>query len=126
MKKSIIVIGLTIILFGAFIFFNKLYYPSLPIESMSKKEVLEKINDADKEMVQLSNEKGKKWFIVSERNVSVADEMIKEMVIQNGWIFKQKDGSGLFFEKKGESLIVTTQKWTGDYVLVEIPVNFNE
>ena len=54
-----------------------------------------------------------------------ADEMIEELVSENGWVFKQKDGAGLFFEKQGNRLIVTTQKWTGDYVLVQIPSNFN-
>ncbi len=47
------------------------------------------------------------------------------MVIQHGWIFKRKDGSGLFFDKQGKILIVTTQKWTTDYTLVKIPSHFN-
>ncbi|MCZ8535246.1 hypothetical protein [Psychrobacillus psychrodurans] len=48
-----------------------------------------------------------------------------KMVIQHGWIFKRKDGSGLFFDKQGKILIVTTQKWTTDYTLVKIPSHFN-
>lgn len=54
-----------------------------------------------------------------------ADEMIKELISKNGWVFKQKDGGGLFFEKQGNRLIVTTQKWTSDYVLVQIPTILN-
>jgi len=48
------------------------------------------------------------------------------MVSQKGWIFKQKDGSGLFFEKQVTSLIVSTEKWTSDCMLVKIPAYFNE
>lgn len=47
------------------------------------------------------------------------------MVIQHGWIFKRKDGSGLFLDKQGKILIVTTQKCTTDYTLVKIPLLFN-
>lgn len=77
-------------------------------------------------MVKLSNENGQEWYIINERNPAVADEITKEMVSQKGWIFKQKDGSGLFFEKQGTSLIVSTEKWTSDYMLVKIPAYFNE
>lgn len=126
MKKLLLAIGLIIIFVGAFVFYNKLYYPSLPIENMSKKEVLEKLNNSDEKIVKLSNENGQEWYIISERNISLADEIIKEMVSQYGWVFKQKDGSGLFFEKQGENLIVSTKMWTGDYVLVKIPATLKE
>lgn len=92
---------------------------------MSKKAVIEKLNDSDKPIVTLSNENGQQWYIIRERDASAADELIKEMVSQKGWTFRQKEGSGLFFEKQGENLIVTTQKWTGDYVLVKIPAPFS-
>lgn len=126
MKKLLLSIGLMIIFVGAFVFYNKLYYPSLPIENMSKKEVIEKLNNSDEKIVKLLNENGQQWYIISERNISVADEIIKEMVSQYGWIFKQKDGNGLFFEKQGENLILSTQMWTSDYVLVKIPATLKE
>ncbi len=93
---------------------------------MSKKEVVGKLKESEREIVKLSNELGQEWYIINERNPAVADEIIKEMVSQKGWIFKQKEGSGLFFERHGENLIVETQMWTSDFTLVEIPVNFNE
>ncbi|MGE8006286.1 hypothetical protein [Lysinibacillus sp. NPDC093216] len=126
MKKMLLTIGIIIILVGAFVFYNKLYLPPLPIENLSKKAVIEKINDTEKQLVKLSNENGYEWYVINERNISVADDMIKEMVGQNGWVFKHKDGNGLFFKRHGKNLIVATQKWTGDYLLVKIPVNFNE
>ncbi|MED3803902.1 hypothetical protein P4562_18420 [Lysinibacillus xylanilyticus] len=126
MKKVLLTIGIIVFLVGAFVFYNKLYLPPLPIENISKKTVIEKINDSETRMVKLSNENGQEWYVIKERDTSAADEMIKEMLYQIGWTFKQKDGNGLFFERHGKNLIVATQKWTGDYLLVKIPVNFNE
>lgn len=126
MKKIIVTIGVIIFLVGAFVFYNKLYLPPLPIENLSKKTVIEKINDSETRMVKLSNENGYEWYVIKERNISAADEMIKGILDPNGWIFKQKEGSGLFFERHGDKLVASTQMWTGDYVLVKIPVNFNE
>ncbi len=128
MKKVLVTftLGTVSIFVIAFVFYNKLYYPSLPIENMSKKEVVEKINNSDKQMVKLTNENSREWYITSERNQSEVDEIIKEMVSQNGWTFVQNEGSGLFFEKQGEKLIITTQKWTGNYLLIKIPSNFHD
>jgi len=61
-------------------------------------------------MVKLSNENGHEWYVIKEGNTSVTDEMIKEMLDQNGRIFKQKHGNGLFFESHSENLIVSTEK----------------
>ncbi|WP_078380765.1 hypothetical protein [Sutcliffiella halmapala] len=126
MKKVLVGIGLIFIFVGVFVFHNKLYYPPLPIENVSKKEVIEKLNNSEQQIVKLSNENSLEWHIITKRDQSAANEIIKNMVSQNGWIFKQQDGSGLFFEKKGENLIVTTQKWTANYVLVKIPTIINE
>ena len=54
------------------------------------------------------------------------DEIIIEMMNEKDWVFKEKEGSGLFFEKQGEELIVTTEKWTSNYSLVDIPMKFDE
>ncbi|MGE8036176.1 hypothetical protein [Lysinibacillus sp. NPDC093692] len=126
MQKVIVSIGLIILLVGTFVFYNKFYLPPLPIESISKKTVIEKINDSETRMVKLRKENGKEWYVLKGENISTADEMIKEMLDQNGWVFKERDGRGLFFERHGENLIVTTQMWTGDYVLVDFPADFNE
>ena len=126
MKKILITIGLILLFFGAFGFYNKLYYPSLPIETISKKEVIDKLNNSDKKIIQLTIEKGKVWYIVNDRNQSNVNELIKEMMSEKDWVFKEQDGSGLFFEKQGEDLIITTQKWTSNYSLVYIPMKFDE
>lgn len=48
------------------------------------------------------------------------------MIGSKGWEFKEKDGAGLFFEKDGERLLVTTQMWTKKYVLVQVQNKFKE
>lgn len=126
MKKILITIALIVLLVGAFVFYNKLYYPPLPIETVSKKEVIEKLNHSDQKLIKLTSEKGKEWYIVNERNQSNVDEIIIEMMNEKDWVFKEKEGSGLFFEKQGEELIVTTEKWTSNYSLVDIPMKFDE
>lgn len=128
MKKVIITfaVGTVCVLIIPYLLSYRFHYPLLPFENMTKREVVEKINDADNRLVKLTTENGHEWFITSERNIAAVDEMIKELVSKEGWVFELKEGSGLIFEKQGERLIVTTQKWTGDYVLCQIPAYFNE
>ena len=124
MKKISIIILLITALVGAYIFINKLYYPALPIDTISKKEVLDRLHQSDEKIVHLTTENGKEWFIVDERNQANKAEIIINMLQNYGWSFIEQMGSGLFFEKQDEKLIVTTQKWTSNYSLVDIPINY--
>ena len=125
MKKWLFAIGLIILFLGAIVFYNKLYYPTLPMESINKKEVIEKLNDSNEQIVKLSDENGYEWYIISERNTNVADEITKKMVIQHGWIFKRKDGSGLFFDNPRAIPPAVLRGLELDYTLVKIPSHFN-
>ncbi len=124
MKKILIGFLLIATLAGTYIFTNKLYYPALPIDKMSKKEVVQALKNSDENIVPLTVENGKQWFIVSERNQANVNDTVIDMLQNYGWTFKVKEGSGLFFEKQNEELIVTTQKWTGNYSLIDIPINY--
>ncbi|WP_417897747.1 hypothetical protein ABN702_15830 [Bacillus haimaensis] len=126
MRKVGFLLGFVIAIICVFIFVNKLYYPSLPIENLSAKEAIEKLKESDSKIAEIAVEGDFIWYITSSKNkgISIADENIKQMVVSNGWEFKDKDGAGLFFEKDDKSLIATTQMWTENYVLVKIPSNF--
>lgn len=126
MKKVGFILGIVIVMIGLFIFVNKLYYPSLPIEKLSAKEVIGKLKESDSKIAEIAVEGDFIWYITSSGNkgISIADENIKQMVVSNGWAFKEKDGAGLSFEKDGKRLIATTQMWTENYVLVKIPSDF--
>lgn len=126
MKKVGFLLGMAIVIIAVFIFVNKLYYPSLPIENLSAKEAIDKLKESESKIAEIAVEGDSIWYITSSANegMSIADENIKQMIGSNGWEFKEKDGAGLFFEKDGRKLIATTQMWTEDYVLVKIPSNF--
>ncbi|MEH7255716.1 hypothetical protein V7111_26780 [Neobacillus niacini] len=126
MKKVGMILGLFIAVIALFVFINKLYYPSLPIDDISAKEAIDILKESDSKIAEIAVEGDSIWYITSSENkgISIADENIKQMIGSNGWEFKEKDGAGLFFEKDGKRLIATTQMWTGNYVLVKIPSNF--
>ncbi|MFE7061985.1 hypothetical protein ACFVAD_07520 [Sutcliffiella sp. NPDC057660] len=126
MKKVGFLLGFVIAIICVFIFVNKLYYPPLPIENLSAKEAIEKLKESESKIAEIAVEGDIIWYITSSQNkgISDADENIKQMVVSNGWEFKEKDGAGLFFEKGDKRLIATTQMWTENYVLVKIPSNF--
>ncbi|WP_226086710.1 hypothetical protein [Mesobacillus sp. S13] len=126
MKKVGFILGIALGMIAVFIFVNKLYYPSLPIENVSAKEAIDQLKESESKIAEIAVEGDSIWYITRSENkgISIADETIKQMIGSNGWEFKEKDGAGLFFEKDGRRLIATTQMWTSNYVLVKIPGDF--
>lgn len=123
MKKVLLLFGVIIAIFVVYVFANKLYYPPLPITGVSPKEAIDRLSESESKIVQIAEEGNVLWFMTRTENkgISIADENIKQLIMAKGWVFKEKDGAGLFFEKEGERLIATTQMWTKNYVLVKIP-----
>jgi len=115
MKKLLITIALCVLPLGVIAFNSKFYYPKLPIESMSKKEVVESITQSSKDMVKVAEENGYEWFI-TRMEQGKARENLKEMISKKGWKFKEQMGSGYIFEKKYKRLIAETEMWTGNFV----------
>lgn len=126
MKKIVLIVIGMFLIAGSFIVVNKLYYPPSPILHLSAKDILHTLNDSNEGVVMLTKEEDRTWYITRSNNngIEKADEKIKEMVRSRGWSFKDKEGSGLIFEKNGERLIVTTEMWTSKYVLVKVPENY--
>ncbi|MED4531588.1 hypothetical protein ABET51_18695 [Metabacillus fastidiosus] len=122
MKKILLGIIAIIAILGLLIFVNKWYYPQSPVDNLSQKEILNKLNNSDEKVVLLSKEEDNTWYITKSNNNGIldADEEIKKMISSKGWSFKEKDGNGLFFEKDGETLIASTQMWTKKYVIVQV------
>lgn len=122
MKQVGIILGIVVTIAVVFIYVNKSYYPSLPMDSLSAKEVIEKLKSSEEKMVEIATDEDSIWYITRTENegVLIADENIKQMIGSKGWEFKGKDGAGLFFEKDGDKLLVTTQMWTKNYVLVKV------
>ncbi|MHA6261460.1 hypothetical protein ACXYMX_16490 [Sporosarcina sp. CAU 1771] len=129
MKRIGIVLGIIVVSVSVFIIVNKSYYPSLPIDNLSAKEVIEKLKKSDEKVVEIATDVNSIWYITRNENkddVLLVDEIIIQMIASKGWEFKEKMGAGLFFEKEDEKLIVTTQMWTGKYVLVQVQNIFKE
>ncbi|MFB2515034.1 hypothetical protein [Lysinibacillus sp. OTC-L20] len=122
MKKIGLLIVALFVVSGVFIDSNKLLYPSLPIDSLTPKEAIQKLNASPVDLVALSNDKKATWYLtaISARGIQKVDEDIQQIMANEGWAFLEKEGSGLFFEKNGERSIVTTEMWTKQYVLVQI------
>lgn len=125
MIKSLTSISLVAIILVIVAYNTKFYYPTLPIESVSKREVLQSINESSEPIVKIANEGGYDWFI-TRADQGEYREILKTMIGDHGWEFETQDGSGYFFEKEDEKLIVTTQMWTGEYVMVQVPVGWEE
>lgn len=128
MKKVVFIFGIVIAIIVVFIFVKKSYYPPHPIDNLSAKEVIGKLEGSDNKVVEIAVEDDTIWYITRTGNegISTADENIKQMISSNGWEFKEKDGSGLFFEKDGERLIATTQMWSKKYVLVKVQSKYKK
>jgi hypothetical protein len=126
MKKIILGIITMILMAGVFIFVNQFYYPQSPIEDVTAKEILDKLNSSNEDVVEISKQADITWYVTKtgENGILDADEKIKEFLGSKGWTFREKNGSGLFFEKDGESLTVTTEMWTQKYVFVKVPANY--
>jgi len=119
-----IICGIVVIIVAVIILVNKSYYPSLPIDNLSAKETIEKLKNSDEKIVEVATDGDSTWYIT--RSQSEVDENIKQMIGSTGWEFTEKEGSGLFFEKEGERLIVTTEMWTKKYILIQVQNKFKE
>ena len=110
------------IIFSIFISLNKLHYPSLPIESITPKEAIQKLNESNQKLAEISKENEVTWYII--KNTEDVNGNIEHFVSSNGWVLQKIEGNSLFFEKGNEILIVSTEMWTNKYRLVKVPSNF--
>lgn len=123
MKKIGLILSLVVIAMGIFMYVNKTFYPTLPIENVSAKEVLKKLNDSTDQIIEIANDDQATWYITRKEDggITTVDENVKILINERDWNFKEKLGAGLIFEKNNQELIVTTQMWTKKYVLIRIP-----
>ncbi|MFC5589262.1 hypothetical protein ACFPRA_10205 [Sporosarcina soli] len=71
MKQVGIILGIVVIV-AVFMFFNKSYYPPLPIDHLSAKEALEKLKSSDERIVEVATNDDYTWYIT--RSQSEVDE----------------------------------------------------
>lgn len=111
---------LTVFIFIVFwTFSSKAYYPELPFEAGSKKEVVEKLEATHNDLVELSNAHGFYWLGFKGNHKQGKDKVIKLME-DRGLRYAFYEGSGIFFEN-GEMVVITGVQWTSKYILYKVP-----
>ena len=78
MKKLIIIVVVCISISSGALFYSKIYYPSLPIDSVSKGEVIQKVNELNESIIYMTEENSYVWYI-SKMNQGEAYEQLKQM-----------------------------------------------
>jgi hypothetical protein len=94
-----LLVTILIILVGIIIF--DLVYEPLPISSLSTVEVIDKVNNANGDLVELTADDSYQWYVSDIKN---GDENIKRLFQEKGWSFKEKDGTSryIFQSEQGE------------------------
>jgi hypothetical protein len=113
-----------LILFGVILIYTKVYYPPLPITSVSKSQVINKVNNSNGNIVKIAEEYSYQWYI-SEMNQGKAYENLKKLMADKGWFFKEQFGSGFRFKNEQGEIMVLSEMWTNKYVIFHFPKEIN-
>ncbi|NIK76783.1 hypothetical protein FHS15_001908 [Paenibacillus castaneae] len=111
-----------VVVFGAvslWIYSSKGYYPTLPFEGGTKKEIVDKLKGSNEELVELALNNGYYWIGFEGNQEDGRNKMIRRMEDQ-GLEYIAYEGSGIFFGNK-EKIIITGTMWTRNYVLYKVP-----
>jgi virulence-associated protein VapD len=121
MKKQICWL-MMISLFLTLFFYNKWYYPPLPkqLGAVSKREVLNRIQHSEESLVKIEENEDYEFYIFHMNQEKAYDDL-KEHMKKKGYAFHSQEGAGYFFYKDQQRFIVTSQMWTGKYVIFQIP-----
>lgn len=98
------------------------FFPELPFQSASKQSVLSVLQLAENQVKWVAEEAGYHWYGTAAPQVVAADHL-KTVMAKAGWTFVRQEGAGYFFEKGSEKSIITSQMWTGHYVLFKVPAS---
>lgn len=63
MRKWLKLIFIVLIIFGVIFIYTKVYYPPLPITSVSKSEVINKVKKSNGNIVKIAEEESYQWYI---------------------------------------------------------------
>lgn len=119
MKKRTVVIILLAIASLALLYESKIYYPPHPIESVSKKQLYDIGESAINQLQFVTNTDKRDWYIT--KNSNEVNKLLKQFGKEQGWQFTGQDGSGYFFKKADETLIITVEMWSKKFKLIKVP-----
>ncbi|MBO1513650.1 hypothetical protein [Metabacillus bambusae] len=124
MKKWVKLIFSVLFLLVVILIYMKVYYPPLPINSVSKSEAINKVNKSNGNIVKFSEEYSHQWYI-SEMKQGKAYDNLKKMMEVKGWGFKEQVGSGFVFQNEQGEITVLSEMWTKNYVIFHLPKEIN-
>lgn len=119
MKKWIYII-LALVIFLGFLMYRDIYNPPLPISSVSKDYVLDKISKSGGKIVKIAEEDGYQWYI-SEVKQGQEYKNLKLLMKEKGWFFKKQVDSGLVFQNEQGEITVLSRNWTKKYIIFYFP-----
>ncbi|WP_301172463.1 hypothetical protein [Brevibacillus nitrificans] len=96
-------------------------YPALPFDSVSKSTVVSLLQENPNDRVKLLAVDGEYVWYGTKASQGLAAERLKSTLEAKGWLFLQQEGSGYFFEKDREKIVITSQMWNREFVFFKAP-----
>jgi hypothetical protein len=119
LRKWIYII-LALVIFLGILIYRDIYNPPLPISSLSKDYVLDKVSKSDGKIVSIAGEDGYQWYI-SEVKQGQEYKNLKLLMKEKGWIFKKQVNEGLVFQSEQGEITVLSRYWTKKYIIFYFP-----
>ncbi|MED1662999.1 hypothetical protein [Brevibacillus laterosporus] len=113
-KVSSVLIGI----FVVYLWIIHLPYPPLPIASMPVEQAMAMVKEHPEQLVSLGKEGGYEYYMM-EGTQKEAAERLKQQMAQRGYQFIEQQGGGYFFERNGQKQVITSNMWTGKYVILK-------
>jgi len=101
--------------------FMKFHYPELPFTNKTKDEVVHIATTSNLPLRKVTQQGGYVWFITDDA-LEEAVQSLKQRMTNNGWHYVEQDGSGYFFEKDSEKVVIESHQWTSNYLLFQLPI----
>lgn len=124
MKGKAIIAMVGLLLLGGAILFAAppaWLYPDLPFAATSKQTVVAALQVSDDRMTKLASDTSYVWYgTKAAQGREIAS--LKSMLQAAGWIFLTQEGSGYFFIKGDEKIVITSRQWSRAFVLFKVPV----
>ena len=120
MKKILITGILLLVLFTGFLTFrfgSALSQEGNPLPILSS---IAKLEFANSSYEQYSKSENNTSYVSLNTGESRYD-VIKDIMKDNGWDFKEQMGAGLIFDKNGQTKVVETRQYSRHYILFDIP-----
>lgn len=119
-NRTILILLAFVLVVAISFIFSKSYYPYLPIEGLSKREAVKLLKNSDKQIIKLLEKDQYSWYGYKGNQLEGSKSLIEAMT-DKGWSFEEQFGGGyLFRDIKGTKKYVSSQMWTGKYVLYKV------